>query len=198
MGGAHEQMEHAHEAEHIAGSDKKIALLISVLALFLAFSEMLGKSAQTEGLALNITASDMWNFYQSKHMREALLEMGARLVQLELPQTTDPAAKADKEKQIAEWRKTAARYRDTDPEKHESRKDLEEKVHEKEHERDTLFAQYHHYEMASAALQIGIVLASASVITSMTLLAWFGAGIGVVGAILMGVGYFAPHALHLV
>jgi Domain of unknown function (DUF4337) len=195
---AHEQMEHAHEAEHVAGSSRKIALLISVLALFLAFSEMLGKSAQTEALALNITASDMWNFYQSKHMREALLETAARLVQLDLPQTTDPAVKAAKEKQIADWQKTAARYRDTDPQKHESRKDLEEKVHEKEEERDTLFAQYHHYEMASAALQIGIVLASASVITSMTVLAWFGFGIGIVGVALMAVGYFTPHALHLV
>ena len=39
MAGAHEHVEHAEEAEHIAGSNKKIALLISVLALFLAFAE---------------------------------------------------------------------------------------------------------------------------------------------------------------
>ena len=110
----------------------------------------------------------------------------------------DPPVKEDKEKQISDWRKTAARYRDTDPEKHESRKDIEHKVHEIEHERDTLFARYHNYEMASAALQIGIVLASASVITSMTLLAWFGFGVGMVGVALIGVGYFGPHVLHLV
>ena len=44
---AHENMEHAEHAQHAAHSNKKIALLISVLALFLAFSETLGKNAQT-------------------------------------------------------------------------------------------------------------------------------------------------------
>ena len=33
-------------------SNKKIALLIAVIALFLAFSETLGKSAQTAGIEL--------------------------------------------------------------------------------------------------------------------------------------------------
>ena len=48
----HEQMEHAEHAEHASHSgNKKIALLISVLALFLAFSETLGKSAQTSAIS---------------------------------------------------------------------------------------------------------------------------------------------------
>ena len=50
---AHENLEHAEHAEHAShGGNKKIALLISVLALFLAFSETLGKSAQTHAIAL--------------------------------------------------------------------------------------------------------------------------------------------------
>ena len=51
---AHENLEHAEHAEHASRSNKKIALLISVLALFLAFSETLGKSAQTTAIADNI------------------------------------------------------------------------------------------------------------------------------------------------
>ena len=47
---AHENLEHAEHAEHAShGGNKKIALLIAVLALFLALSETLGKSAQTDG-----------------------------------------------------------------------------------------------------------------------------------------------------
>src|SRR5947199_3030029 len=66
--------EAAHEAAHSAKSEAKlIGLLISVLALFLAVSEMLGKSAQTHGLALNIEASDTWNFYQAKTIRQTVL-----------------------------------------------------------------------------------------------------------------------------
>ena len=48
---AHENLEHAEHAEHASHSNKKIALLIAVLALFLAFSETLGKSAQTNAIA---------------------------------------------------------------------------------------------------------------------------------------------------
>jgi len=45
---AHESMEQAEHAEHASGENKKIALLIAVIALFLALSETLGKGAQTE------------------------------------------------------------------------------------------------------------------------------------------------------
>ncbi len=47
-------------AGHIDPSNKKVALLIAVLAAFLAFSETLGSSAQTEALSRNIEASNLW------------------------------------------------------------------------------------------------------------------------------------------
>ena len=46
-----------------------------------------------------------------------------------------------------------------------------------EAKRDRTLAAYHHYEVASAAVQIAIVLASASIITSVTALAWLGGGL---------------------
>ncbi len=135
MAGAHEQVEHAEEAEHLAGSNRKIALLISVLALFLAFAETLGKSAQTEGLRANIEAANLWAFYQAKHMRETILRTSAETMELDLATTSDPDVKAAKQKRIAGWQKTADRYQ-SDPEKHEGRKELEEQAREKEKERD--------------------------------------------------------------
>ena len=110
MAGAHEHVEHAEEAEHIAGSNKKIALLISVLALFLAFAETLGKSAQTEGLRANIEAANFWAFYQAKHMRETTLRTAAEAMELDLADTSDPDVKSAKQKRIAGWQKTADRY----------------------------------------------------------------------------------------
>ena len=68
------------------------------------------------------------------------------------------------EKQIEAWQKTAARY-DSEPETHEGRKELAERAKEAEENRNTALAKYHAYEIASAAFQIGIVLASAAVIT---------------------------------
>jgi hypothetical protein len=49
--------------------------------------------------------------------------------------------------------------------------------------------------LSSAAFQVGIVLASAAVITGMIGLAWFAGGLGVLGAGLLALGLFAPHAV---
>jgi hypothetical protein len=51
--------------------------------------------------------------------------------------------------------------------------------------------------VASAAFQIGIVLASATIITGMTILAVFSGGLAVAGLIFTAIGFFAPHAVHL-
>jgi len=47
MSEIHETIEKAQEGEHSEYFNRRIALLIAVLALFLSFSETLGKSAQT-------------------------------------------------------------------------------------------------------------------------------------------------------
>ena len=75
MAGPHENLEHAEHAQHAAhegGHNKQIALIISVLALFLAFSETFGKSAQTAALNAQIEASNLWNFFQAKNIRRTL------------------------------------------------------------------------------------------------------------------------------
>ena len=58
-------------------------------------------------------------------------------------------------------------------------------------------ARYHHYEVASAAFQIGIVLASAEVITGMTALGWLAGLLGIAGLGFTAIGLWAPHAVHL-
>ncbi len=193
---AHEELEHAEHVEHAGGSNKKIALLIAVIALFLAFSETLGKSAQTEALGDNVEASDLWAFFQAKTIRMTAVRTAAEAAQLDLAGTTDPAARAAKEKQINTWQKTAARY-DTEPETQEGRKELARRAQESEHRRDTSLARYHQYEIASAAFQIGIVLASASVITGMAILTWLSGGLAVIGLVFMALGLIAPHTVHL-
>jgi hypothetical protein len=61
-----------------------------------------------------------------------------------------------------------------------------------ERKRDHQLEQYHNYEIASAALQIGIVLASAAIITSMTVLAWLSGAVGLVGVAFIVIGFYAP------
>jgi Domain of unknown function (DUF4337) len=196
MTDAQEQIEHAEHAQHAAHSNKGIALLISVLALFLALSETLGKSAQTTAISDNVRASDTWAFYQAKTIRSSALQVAAQATTVQASGTGDTAVKDAAAKQIEAWKKESARL-DDEPGK-EGRKQLMERAKEAEESRDLSLARYHHYETSSAAFQIGIVLASATIITGMAALAWFAGGLGILGLIFMGIGLFAPHAVHLV
>lgn len=197
MAGAHEHAEHAEHVEHVAASNKKIAMLISVLALFLAFSETLGKSAQTAAISDNVAANDLWAFFQAKTIRQTVMRTAADAIKLDLPTVADPTVKAAKEKQVDTWLKIIARYED-EPKSNEGRKQLMARAQATEHKRDTAMARYHHYEIASAAYQIAIVLASAEVITGMIALAWISGGLGILGLVFTAIGLFAPHAVHLV
>lgn len=194
--GAHESMEHAEHAEHASGSNKGIALLISVIALFLAFSETLGKGAQTEALAKNVEASNLWAFFQAKSIRRTTVQAVSEHAKLSLGTVSDEATKAALQKQIDDWQKTAARYR-SEPETGEGSEQLAARAKHAEHDRDLAMARYHHYEVASAAFQIGIVLASATIITGMMVLAWISGLLAIGGLVFTAIGLFAPHAVHL-
>ncbi|UPK35662.1 DUF4337 domain-containing protein [Bradyrhizobium sp. 186] len=193
---AHESMEHAEHAEHASGSNKKIALLIAVLALFLAISETLGKGAQTESISKNVEAANLWAFFQAKSVRRTVVVTAAEQGKLTLGSATDDATKAAVQKQIEDWQKTAARYR-SEPETGEGTEQLAEKAKHAEHERDEATAKYHHFELASAAFQIGIVLASATIITGIFALAYVGGILTLAGIVMTALGLWWPHLVHL-
>jgi uncharacterized membrane protein YeiB len=192
-----EAIEKAQEGEHAEFFNKRIALVIAILALFLSFSETLGKGAQNEATNLNIKASDLYAFFQAKTIRMTTLTTAAEELTVTAQAIADATAKDAAQKQIDAWKKTAERY-DSDETSHEGRKELVERAKEAEAERDTATAKYHHYELASAAFQIGIVLASAAVITGMVALVWLGGLLGAIGVVLLVLGLWAPHAVPLI
>jgi hypothetical protein len=184
------------EHGHIDLSNKRIALLISVLAAVLALSETLGKSAQTASVGYNIEASNLWAFFQAKTIRMTTLRTAAEALEAELPQATRTETREAQEKRIADWKKTVVRY-DTEPETQEGRKELAARAKIAEDKRDHALAAYHHYELASASLQIAIVLASAEVITGAAFLGGLSGGLGIVGLAFCAIGLLAPTAVHL-
>jgi len=191
MPGAHE---HAHEAtEH--RENKRIALLIAVLALVLAFAETGAKSTQTEALSANIESANLWAFYQAKTIRMTSVRTAAEAEKLSLATIADPAARTAAEAQIRNWEQTAARY-DSEPQTQEGRKELAARAQHAEEARELALARNHQFELSGAALQIGIVLASASVITGILMLAWLSGALGLVGLAFAALALFAPHALH--
>jgi hypothetical protein len=180
---------HGHGHGEHGGGNKRVALLISVLALVLAFSETLGKAAQTNAIAYNVEASNLWAFFQAKTIRQTVLRTAAEEVESASP------SEAQK-KQVAKWKETAQRYQ-SEPETGEGRDQLAARAKEAEKKRHQSMAAYHHYESASAAVQIGIVLASAAIIAEMAVLAGIGAALGLVGIGFCVIGAFFPTAVHL-
>jgi ABC-type nickel/cobalt efflux system permease component RcnA len=190
MSDAHEQLEQAETAKEASREDKRIALVIAILALFLAFSETLGKSAQTETISANVKLSDTWAYFQAKDIRKTVVNAAAEETALLGSTLSDPAAKAAIDKQIEAWHANAAHYES-------DRKDLQVRAKTEEEERDVSVAKYHHYEIASAAFQIGIVLCSAAVITGIIALVWFAGALGAIGLAVLALGVFAPFMLPL-
>jgi hypothetical protein len=210
-----EHEEHGHGGHKPKGGEsinKRVALLIAVIALFLAFSETLGKSAQTAALSFNVEASNLWAFYQAKTIRQTAIQASNEVLKVERLKAdggAPDAIKAALNQRIDTWEKQTARY-ESEPREREVRKDanlnppygegrreLMGLALAAEAKRDTALERYHHYEVASAAFQIGIVLASATVITGMIALSFLAGGLGVLGLVFTAIGFFAPHAVHL-
>jgi Domain of unknown function (DUF4337) len=180
----------AHEEPHEGKSGVKlIGLLISVLALLLAVSEMLGKSAQTNALGLNIEASDTWSFFQAKSIRQTSLRTSLETLKLQ----ADPA-RSDVQKQILAWQANIDRW-ESEPSTNEGRKELMVKAKAIEAKRDGYLEQYHAYEFASLLIQLGMVLASVTLLTSVMFFAGGSVVLGGAGLVVMLGAYAKIHAI---
>jgi hypothetical protein len=191
---AHETHETIHEAGGKHGS-RGIAILISILAAALAICQMGGKSAQHSSLAAHIESSNLWAFYQAKTVRQTVLRTAADQFDAIGPEVIPDRAEAMKIKSDR-WRATLQRY-ETEPSTQEGRIELAARAKAAEATRDKSLAAYHLFEYGSAAFELGIVLASASVITAVVALAWAAGALGTIGAVLSLLGWFAPTLVHL-
>ena len=183
---------HGHSPE---GGNRGVALLIAILALMLAFSEMGGNNAEREAQAYNLEASNLWAFFQAKTIRRTSVQLAAEQIEAQIPGVSDPALRDSLEKRVAGWKKTADRY-DTEPETGEGRRELSARAKVAEEKRDTMKARNELFELSSAVLQIAIVLCSAMIITGIAALVWIAGGLGVASLALMAIALVAPGVVH--
>ena len=183
-----------HEA---ANHNKGVALLISILALMLAFSELGGNNAEREAQAYNLEASNLWAFFQAKTIRRTTLQVAAEQIETQLFSVTDPAQRDAMQKRMNEWKRTADRY-ESEPETGEGRKELAARAKVAETQRNTNKWRNEIFEISSAILQIAIVMSSAMIITGIAALAWVAGGMGVVASGLMVVAMVAPELIRVV
>jgi hypothetical protein len=183
------------EQGYVEGGNKKIALLVAILAALLAVSETAGKSAQTHALSDQITASNLWSFFQAKTIRQTTMRTAAEAIEAQYGGAPQPMP-AGVKNQLDTWRKTAARY-ESEPETNEGRKELLAQATAKEADRDKALSAYHMFEYGSAALQLAIVLAGASALTTVVWLMFTSIGLGMIGVAFAALGFLAPTLIHL-
>jgi hypothetical protein len=172
--------------------DRRAAIVIAILALFLALAEAGAKKADHISTEKNIESSDLFNFYQAKKIRSTIAETASQTLESQLPGVTDEKARDALEKQVADFKATAAQF-EHDPKKPEdSLEAIQDRANEAGEARELANRRLEHYELGSGAVQIAIVLASAAIITGVGALMWFSVALGAVGVVLMALGFFAP------
>ena len=178
----------AHETIELGAENKRVALLIAAIALALALTEVAGDDAKTEAQMRNVESANLWAFFQARTIRQTVLSAEADRAALDAAQIADPATRQAFEQQIGRWRATVARW-ESEPETREGRRELAARAREAEEARDLAMREDGRFDAASALLQIGIVLASAGIVTGTVSLAWVAGALGIAGAALSAATY---------
>ncbi|WP_343893661.1 DUF4337 family protein [Craurococcus roseus] len=126
---------------------------------------------------------NLWAFFQARTIRQTVLSAEADRAALDAAQLADPAARGAMEQQIGRWRATLSRW-ESEPETREGRRELAARAREAEEARDRAMKEDGRFDAAAALLQVGIVLASAGIITGTVSLAWVAGALGLAGAAL--------------
>ncbi len=175
--------------------DRRAALIIAILALFLALAEAGAKNAQHLSTEKNIESSDLYNFYQAKKVRSTIFEAAAEMLESQRASLTDQKAQEALERQVVDFKAKVAQF-EKDPKKPEDSVDaILERANNAAEGRELANRRLEHYEFGSGLFQIAIVLASAAIITGIAALMWLSVALGVVGVVLTAFGFFAPNVI---
>jgi hypothetical protein len=170
---------------------QRAAVAIAVFAMVLAICGLGGSNAGKEALNNNVLASNFFNFYQAKNMRQTAFTLAAD--EIELDRLADPAlpeaSKQSLRKRLDDYKATIARY-ESEPATNEGKKELLARAKEHEELRDHALKQDPYFDYAEALLQIAIVLISVSIIASVPWLAFFGGAVGLIGVLLTLNGFW--------
>jgi hypothetical protein len=175
--------QHEQAAEAAEGGKRWSALLIAALAAGLAFAEQGAQKAQTSMSSDAIAAADLWAQYQAKSIRANEAKDFAALAAV-----AAPAGQA-RDDLVARLQSDANRF-ETEKGVGKAAIAAEAKAHEAA--RDAAHERLEAFHNASAALQLGIVLTTASVITGSTLLVSLGGMLGVIGVVMGVLGVVRP------
>ncbi len=167
---AHELQEHAEHGAHESAM-RPVAFTMSVLAVLVAITTVLGHRTHTEAVLDQNKATDQWNLYQAKKIRSN----NTALIQ-DLLSVVDVS-----DKQAAE--KTAKAYADHQAKWTSDLKDEQEKAEALEKKVEQAEARANRFDLSEALLEIGLVVTSVTLLTRSRVYWYFGMVFAIVGVI---------------
>jgi hypothetical protein len=171
---ANEAGELQENAEHGAHdtSLRPVAFTMSVLAVLVAITTVLGHRTHTEAVLNQARASDQWNEYQAKKIRSYNTSLESQLLGVIVSVADkDKAAKAlkDNADHQAKW--------------NEELKAEQEKAADWEKEVSLAEARANRFDLGEALLEIGLVITSVTLLTRVRLYWYFGMAFAAAGII---------------
>ena len=163
-------------SEREAHIKDKAGWVITVIAAMLAVNTYIANGISSNVLTNTIRANDTWNFYQSKSIKQTIAE-NAR----------DDALARNDVKKVAELTAKIDRY-ESDPVTNEGKRELMARARQLEQERDQAKKHSPWLTFAGSALQLSIVLLSASILAVSMGMFYASIGVGLIGAVLMAQG----------
>ena len=163
-------------SEREAHIKDKAGWVITVIAALLAVNTYIANGISSNVLTNTIRANDTWNFYQSKSIKQTIAE-NAR----------DDALARNDVKKVAELTVKIDRY-ESDPVTSEGKRELMARARQLEQERDQAKKHSPWLTFAGSALQLSIVLLSASILAVSMGMFYASIGVGLIGAVLMAQG----------
>jgi hypothetical protein len=158
---------------------RRAALTTAIYAVVLSIASLGGNNTVKEMLLAQQQSSDQWAFYQAKVIREHQYRAQKMLLETQLaePSSLKGAERAKVEALATKFAEEEKRY-------NAEKKDIEKDAKKLELVRDVRRERHPYFEFGEVLLQIAIVSASVSILSSSRPMFWFSLVLAALGAAL--------------
>lgn len=175
--------EHLHEEIQEGAEEKKerwilyLALSTAFMAVLAAFGGLLAGHHANEALIERVKASDLWNFYQAKNLKQEIATNTDQILHaLSAGKVTGNEPLPDHSKDIARYEK--------------EKEGIKEKAQEAERESEAHLGKHVPLSRAVTAFQIAIAISAIAVLTRRKILWYGGLLLTVAGIVFLLLGIF--------
>jgi hypothetical protein len=196
--GTEHNLEESHHAEHASHDEftRRVAMTMAIVAASLACVTLLSHRSHNATIQDQIKsndnlteASDKWGYYQAKKNRQYMLEADAEMLAV-LATRPDTADRAEKD--ITEWKNTAAKYKEESGKIEEEARKLTEDSKDCEHKAHESHLRSNFFDFGELGIELSLVLCSIAVLTKRGPFWHAGIVVGVVGVVVALCAFVPP------